>query len=67
MAMKRLAVDVLAAFALCVLAVTLVLFLVPGLSWATTVLELLASDGPAPLYTNCLEKVFSEVHIHDPA
>jgi hypothetical protein len=32
--MKRVAVIVLAAFALCVLAVTLGVLLVPGLSWA---------------------------------
>ena len=67
MAMKRLVVDVLAAFTLCVSAVTLVLFLAPGLSWATTVLEPLASDGPAPIYTNCLEKVYSETRIQHPA
>jgi hypothetical protein len=48
--MKGLAVDALAAFALYVLAVTLVL-LAPGLSSATTVLEPLASGGPAPVYT----------------
>jgi hypothetical protein len=65
--MKRLAVDVLAAFALCALAVTLVLLLAPGLLWATTVLEPLASGEPAPVFTNCLEKVFSEVKIQNPA
>jgi hypothetical protein len=65
--MKRLAVDVLAAFALCALAVTLMLLLAPGLLWATTVLEPLASGEPAPVFTNCLEKVFSEVQIQNPA
>jgi hypothetical protein len=65
--MKGLAVDVLAAFALCVLAVTLGLLLAPGLLWATTVLEPLASGDPAPVFSNCLEKVFSEVHIQEPA
>jgi hypothetical protein len=59
MTMERLAVDVLAAFALCVLAVTLVLLLPPSLLWATTVLEPLASGGPGPVFTNCLEKVYS--------
>ena len=43
---RRLAVDVLAAFALCVLAVTLML-LAPDLSWAT-VLESLTSGRQAP-------------------
>ena len=67
MAMKGLTVDVLASFALCVLAVTLGLLLVPGLLWATTVFEPLASGEPAPVFSNCLEKVLSEVHIKHPA
>jgi hypothetical protein len=48
--MNRLAVNILAAFALCVLAVTLVL-LSPDLSWAT-VLESLTSSGQAPCDLN---------------
>ncbi len=59
MSMERLAVDVLAAFALCVLAVTLVLLVPPSLLWATTVLEPLASGEPEPVFTTCLEKVYS--------
>jgi hypothetical protein len=42
---KRSAVIVLAAFALCVLAVTLAVLLVPGLSWAA-VLEWLTTTPP---------------------
>ncbi len=44
---RGLAVNILVAFALCVLVVTLGLLLVPDLSWAT-VLESLTSDGQAP-------------------
>lgn len=43
---RRLTVNVLVAFALCVLAVTLVL-LVPDVSWAT-VLESLTTSEQAP-------------------
>ena len=43
---NRLAVNVLVAFALCVLAITLVL-LVPDISWAT-MLEALTSGRQAP-------------------
>ena len=43
---KSLTVNVLAAFALCVLAVTVVLLVVPGLSWAS-VLDSLTSSGPS--------------------
>jgi hypothetical protein len=45
--MKSLTVNVLVAFALCALAVTLMLLLAPGLSWAT-VLESLTSSEQAP-------------------
>jgi hypothetical protein len=43
--MERLVVNVLVAFALCVLAVTLAVLLVPGLSWAA-VLEWLTTTPP---------------------
>jgi hypothetical protein len=43
--MKRVAVIVLAAFALCVLAVTLAVLLLPGLSWAA-VFEYLTTQKP---------------------
>ena len=43
--MNRLAVNVLAAFALCVLAVTLAVLMVPSLSWAA-VLEALTTQPP---------------------
>ena len=48
-AMKRVSVNVLAALALCGLAVTLALLLVPDISWAA-VLEWLTtnSSGPCP-------------------
>jgi hypothetical protein len=46
--MNRLAVNVLAAFALCVLAVTLAVLVVPpSLSWAA-VLEALTTQPPSP-------------------
>jgi hypothetical protein len=43
--MNRLTVNVLAAFALCVLAVTLAVLMVPSLSWAA-VLEALTTQPP---------------------
>lgn len=43
--MNRLAVNVLAAFALCALAVTLTVLLVPSIVWAD-VLEYLTSQPP---------------------
>jgi hypothetical protein len=67
--MNRLEVNVLAAFALCVLAVTLaVLVLPPSLSWA-------AGGGGAQkqvqegrIYSpNCVEGGFSDVRLQDPA
>jgi len=45
MAMTRLAVNVLAAVALCVLAVTLAVLLVPNIAWAD-VLEYLTTQPP---------------------
>jgi hypothetical protein len=45
MPMKRVAVVVLAAIAVCVLAVTLAVLLVPGLSWAA-VLQWLTVTPP---------------------
>jgi hypothetical protein len=47
MAMNGLAVKVLLAVALCVLAVTLAVLLVPSLSWAA-VLEWLTTQGSSP-------------------
>jgi hypothetical protein len=43
--MTRLAVNVLAAFALCVLAVTLAVLLVPSIAWAD-VFEYLTTQPP---------------------
>ncbi len=45
--MKSLAVVVLAAVALCVLAVALAVLLVPGLSWAATY-QWMTTQGPSP-------------------
>ena len=45
MAMKNVAVNVLAAFALCVLAVTLAMLLVPSIAWAE-VFEYLTTQPP---------------------
>jgi hypothetical protein len=47
MVMNGLAVKVLLAVALCVLAVTLAMLLVPGLSWAA-VHEWITSQPPPP-------------------
>jgi hypothetical protein len=46
MAMKELAVNVLLAFAVCVLVTTLVLLLVPSLSWAAVFEFLTTSRSP---------------------
>ena len=43
--MKGLAVNVVAAFALCVLAVSLAVFLVPSIAWAD-LLEYLTTQPP---------------------
>ncbi len=47
MAMNGLAVKILLTVALCVLAVTLAMLLVPSLSWATA-LEWLTTPEPSP-------------------
>ncbi len=70
--MERLAVNLLVAFALCVLVVTLAVLLVPGLS-SEAVLEWLTTTpscgGPqrlsrfeATYSPKCLKGEFSEIH-----